>query len=73
MKNDHLDIILSLSLTKMTVWPWQLCSPSQMLLTALEISKIPSLDQKLQAFYMRVDTKNAQVIFATLYCPCAAK
>jgi hypothetical protein len=32
-----------------------------MLLSALEISNIPSRDQKLQAFYMRVDTKIAQV------------
>ena len=58
MKNEHLDLILSLSLTKMADWPRQLCSPGQMLTRTLEISKIPSWHQKLQAFLTILDYQN---------------
>ena len=57
-KCEHLDLILSLRLTKMADWPRQLCSPGQMLTRTLEISKIPSQDQKLRGFFTILHHQN---------------
>ena len=42
----------------MADWPRQLCFPGQMLTRTLEISKIPSWHQKLQAFLTILDYQN---------------
>ena len=46
---SNFDLFSSLKRREMNVWTRQVCSPCNMLITALEILKIPSLVQKLWA------------------------